>query len=144
MIMKIISVVGHHNSGKTTLIEKLVKELVKRGYRVGYVKHDPKGHGITDKKGSDTERIFRIAERVVLASPGRITLWSRFGDDPLKIAEGFFRDFDIIILEGYKSLKGIPKVVIGNVEAEDVILRIEEGQGVEDIIELLESMEENL
>ena len=142
--MKVISIVGYHNTGKTTLIEELVKKLIEGGYRVGYIKHDPKGHGITDKEGSDTERIFRVAERVVLASPGKLTLWTRFEDDPLKIADEFFKGFDIVILEGYKSLKGIPKVALGNVEAEDVILRIEEGHGVEDIIELLERMEENL
>ncbi len=142
--MKVISIVGYHNTGKTTLVEKLVEKLIERGYRVGYVKHDPKGHGVTDREGSDTDRIFRIAERVVLASPDKVTLWARFEDDPLKIAREFFRGFDILILEGYKSLKGIPKVAIGDVDAEDVILRIEDDYEVGDIIELLERMEDNL
>jgi molybdopterin-guanine dinucleotide biosynthesis protein B len=35
----IISVVGKSQSGKTTLIEKLIPELKKRGYRIGTVKH---------------------------------------------------------------------------------------------------------
>ncbi len=142
--MKIIAVVGYHNTGKTTLIERLAEELIKRGYRVGYIKHDPKGHGKTDKEDSDTERVFRIAERVALASPNRVTLWSRFEDDPLKIAREFFRGFDVVILEGYKSLKGVPKVAVGDVEAEDVVVRVEEGYNLEDIIELLEKMEESL
>ncbi len=142
--MKVISIVGYHNTGKTTLIVKLVERLIERGYRVGYVKHDPKGHGVTDREGSDTERVFRVAERVVLASPGKVTLWTRFEDDPLKIAREFFRGFDILILEGYKSLKGIPKVAIGDVDAENVILRIEDDYEVGDIIELLERMEDNL
>ncbi len=140
--MRIIAIVGYHNTGKTTLIENLIGKLKKRGYRVGYIKHDPKGHGETDRKGSDTDRVFRIAERVVLASPDRITLWSRFEDDPVKIAEEFFKGFDVVILEGYKSLKGVPKVAVGDVLAEDVALRIEGSADVEDIIELLESMEE--
>ena len=140
--MRIIAIVGYHNTGKTTLIENLIGKLRKRGYRVGYIKHDPKGHGGTDRKGSDTDRVFRIAERVVLASPDRITLWSRFEDDPLKIAKEFFKGFDVVILEGYKSLKGVPKVAVGDVLAEDVALRIEGSADVEDIIELLESMEE--
>ena len=142
--MKIIAVVGYHNTGKTTLVERLAEELIKRGYRVGYVKHDPKGHGKTDREGSDTERVFRIAERVALASPNRVTLWSRFEDDPLKIAREFFRGFDVVILEGYKSLKGVTKVAVGDVEAEDVVVRVEEGYNLEDIIELLEKMEESL
>jgi molybdopterin-guanine dinucleotide biosynthesis protein B len=52
--MKVFQIIGKHNSGKTTLIEFLAEELQKRGYRVGYIKHDPKGKGITDKGGSDT------------------------------------------------------------------------------------------
>ncbi len=142
--MKILAVVGYHNAGKTALVERLVEELVRRGYRVGYIKHDPKGHGKTDREGSDTDRVFRIAERVALASPEKVTLWSRFEDDPLKIAKEFFEGFDIVILEGYKSLKGIPKVALGDVEAEDVIMRVEGGSDVADIVELLERMEESL
>ena len=34
-----ISIVGRHNSGKTTLIVKLIEELVARGHDVGSVKH---------------------------------------------------------------------------------------------------------
>ena len=37
----IISIVGKSGVGKTTLVEKLILELVKRGYRVGAVKHGP-------------------------------------------------------------------------------------------------------
>ena len=35
----IISIVGKSESGKTTLIEKLIPELKKRGYRIGTIKH---------------------------------------------------------------------------------------------------------
>ncbi|MEG0759029.1 MAG: molybdopterin-guanine dinucleotide biosynthesis protein MobB, partial [Raoultibacter sp.] len=34
-----LSIVGRHNSGKTTLIERLIAELVARGHDVGSVKH---------------------------------------------------------------------------------------------------------
>ena len=34
-----LAIVGRHNSGKTTLIEQLIAELVARGYDVGSVKH---------------------------------------------------------------------------------------------------------
>lgn len=141
--MKVIAIVGYHNSGKTTLIRKLIPELKKRGHRVGYVKHDPKGHGMTDREGSDTSKIFEVADRVALASPGRLTLWDRRGDDPFGIIEEFFRDFDIVILEGYKGLKDIPKVAVGEVESENVVLRVDDPEETGHIIELLESMEEN-
>ncbi len=142
--MKVIAVIGHHNSGKTTLIERLSLELAKRGLRVGYIKHDPKGHGVTDKEGSDTDRLFRVLDRVALVSPGKVTLWIKREDNPLEVASYFFKGFDVVILEGYKSLKGIPKIAVGEVDAEDIILKIEGLKDISHVIELLESMEDNL
>ncbi len=142
--MKVIAIVGYHNAGKTTLAQRLVPELRRRGYRVGYIKHDPKGHGVTDREGSDTERLFRVTERVALLSPGKLTLWSEFEDDPLKVVREFFEGFDIVLLEGFKSLPGVPKVALGDVEAREVALRVEEAEDIGHIIELIERMEENL
>ena len=89
---KVVCIVGYHNSGKTSLIERLIQELQRRGYKVGYIKHDPKGHGMTDKEGSDTDRIFKLSERVALMSPQKLTLWERREDDPLKVVEEYFSD----------------------------------------------------
>ncbi|MDQ7082542.1 MAG: molybdopterin-guanine dinucleotide biosynthesis protein MobB [Aquificota bacterium] len=98
----------------------------------------------TDRKGSDTYRVFQQAERVSLASPDRTTLWDRGEKDPITIVREFFGGFDVVILEGYKSLKDIPKIGIGEVEAENVLLRVEGSEQVGDIIELLMRMEDNL
>ncbi|MBW2678986.1 MAG: molybdopterin-guanine dinucleotide biosynthesis protein MobB [Deltaproteobacteria bacterium] len=43
---QILSVVGKSRSGKTTLIERLIPEIKKRGYRVGSVKHAHHGFDI--------------------------------------------------------------------------------------------------
>ena len=142
--MKVIAIVGYHNTGKTTLAERLVNMLKSKGLRVGYLKHDPKGHGKTDRDGSDTYRLFRVADRVALLSPDRLTLWERHSDDPLEVVREHFRGFDVVILEGFKSLKGIPKVALGRVEAEDVVMRVEGTEEAGHIIELLENMEDNL
>lgn len=130
--MKVVAFVGHHNSGKTTLIEQVAKELKRRGYKVGYLKHDPKGHGVTDKEGSDTYRIFKILEKVALVSPGRLTLWEKRKDDPLELAMEYFAGFDVVILEGWKSLKGIKKVVVGNLDVEG--FKVNSKTPLEDII----------
>lgn len=142
--MKVVAIIGSSNSGKTTLIEKVVKELRRRGYRVGYVKHDPEGHGVTDEEGSDTDRIFGLTDRVVLASPDRLTLWSRTNDDPFGIIKEFFKGFDIVLLEGYKGVDGIPKVAVGSVRAGGVVLRVEAPRDASHIIELLMGMEDNI
>ena len=52
LMTQIISIVGKSDSGKTTLIEKLIPEIKKRGYRVGIVKNTAHGFDI-DKKGKD-------------------------------------------------------------------------------------------
>ncbi len=38
----VISIIGKSESGKTTLVEKLVGELKARGYRVATIKHVPR------------------------------------------------------------------------------------------------------
>jgi molybdopterin-guanine dinucleotide biosynthesis protein B len=134
-VPKIVSIVGHHNAGKTTLIEALIPRLQAMGLRVGYLKHDPKGHGITDKEGSDTHRIFRLTEKVGLLSPEKLTLWEKVYDNPLEVVEKYFSDFDLVILEGWKGLEGIKRVVLGGLELEGFrVMGLENLQKVIDYI----------
>ena len=50
---KLISISGVKNSGKTTLIDKLLPKLTELGYKVATIKHD--GHGFNaDVEGTDT------------------------------------------------------------------------------------------
>ena len=51
-----VSIVGRHNSGKTTLIEKLIAELVGRGFDVGSVKHHSHVGFDIDIPGKDSWR----------------------------------------------------------------------------------------
>jgi len=103
------------------------------GYRVGYIKHDPKGHGITQKEGSDTDRLFKILDKVALLSPGRLTLWEKREDDPIRLVEEYFKDFHVVILEGWKSLEGVKRVVVGELQVEGLRVR-----GVEDVEKVVE------
>ncbi len=132
---RVVSIVGEHNVGKTTFIEALIPHLRAKGLKVGYLKHDPKGHGITDKEGSDTNRVFRIADKVGLLSPDRLTLWEKREDDPLKVVEEYFSDFDVVILEGWKGLKGIKRVVLGGLELEG--LKIEGLKDLQKVVDYI-------
>ncbi len=132
MAPKVVSFVGYHNSGKTTLIEKVASELQKRGYKVGYIKHDPKGHAVTDREGSDTDRLFSVLDKVAIISKGKTTLWEKRKDDPLSFVEEHFKDFDVVILEGWKSLKDLKKVVIGDLQVEG--FKVNNSTSLEDII----------
>ncbi len=102
-MIPIISVVGWSNSGKTTLICKLIPELNRRGYRVATVKHDV--HGFDwDQPGKDTW-LHRKAGAAVsaISSPRRFALVREL-DRELSLEEiaGTIKDVDIIITEGYK------------------------------------------
>ena len=68
MDVPIVSFVGRSNSGKTTLIERVIPELVRAGYKVATVKHA--GHGFDlDTEGKDSWRHKRAgASSVVVLS----------------------------------------------------------------------------
>ncbi len=139
--MTIVAVVGYHNSGKTTLIERIAKALTERGYKVGYIKHDPKGHAVTDKEGSDTFRLKKILNRVALSSPEGVVLWSKERDDPIYLAKIFFEGFDVVLVEGYKNHPYLKKVGIGErFEAKEVILWVEGPEEWEKVLSEIERL----
>lgn len=118
MPIEIISIVGKSNSGKTTLIEKLIPALERRGVRVGTIKHDAHRFDI-DHPGKDTYRHFAAGARSVLIASGeKLALVKRLsGPVPLdELAERYIDDVDIIITEGYKS-GDKPKVEVFRKEA---------------------------
>lgn len=103
-MIPIISIVGKSDSGKTTLIEKLIHELKKRGYRLATVKHDVHGFDI-DHEGKDSWRHKEAgADLVIISSPKRVALIQDVDKDhSLEGLRKFFvRDVDIILSEGYK------------------------------------------
>ncbi|MBI4472863.1 MAG: molybdopterin-guanine dinucleotide biosynthesis protein B, partial [Acidobacteria bacterium] len=76
----ILCFVGRSNSGKTTLIERLVPELVRAGYKVATVKHA--GHGFDlDTEGKDSWRHKRAgASSVIVLSNGSLAMFSDITD----------------------------------------------------------------
>lgn len=117
-MIPIVSIVGKSNSGKTTLIEKLIPELNRRGYRVGTVKHDVHGFEV-DREGKDSWRHRQAgAYSTIISSPRQIALIrTTKRDTPLEeLRERFVDDVDIIIAEGYKR-GTTPKVEVFRKEA---------------------------
>ncbi|MCX8118227.1 MAG: molybdopterin-guanine dinucleotide biosynthesis protein B [Desulfobacterota bacterium] len=104
-MIPIISIVGKSDSGKTTFIEKLLPELVKRGYRVATVKHDVHGFEV-DREGKDSWRHKKAgAHTVVISSPQKVALIRDVERDLTldEIREKFIQDVDLILSEGYKK-----------------------------------------
>jgi molybdopterin-guanine dinucleotide biosynthesis protein B len=107
----IISIVGKSESGKTTLIEKLIPELKKRGYRVGTVKHALHGFEI-DREGKDSFRHKAAgADTVVVVSKDGIAMVKNGSGGTLDSVADYFSDVDLVITEGYKREKK-PKIEI--------------------------------
>ena len=109
----IISIVGRSKSGKTTLIERLIPEFIKRGYRVATIKHHGNDFPI-DHKGKDSWRHKAAgAHTVVVSSPQKIALIEDSPHDLSldELATQFIRGADIIIAEGFKR-EGHPKVEV--------------------------------
>ena len=116
MVIPIISVVGKSGVGKTTLLEKLIAELKRRGLRVAVVKHDVHGFEI-DRPGKDSWRLAQAgSDSVVIASPKRLALIKRL-DREMGLGEiaAFVTDVDIILTEGYK-LGDAPKIEVSRRE----------------------------
>ena len=100
----LVAIVGKSDAGKTTLIEKVVPELVKLGLRVGTVKHDAHSFEI-DHPGKDSWRHGQAGARAyAIASPERLAFITKLdGEMPLAdIARRFFAGFDLVLAEGYK------------------------------------------
>ena len=100
----IVSFVGRSNSGKTTLLEKLIVLLRQRGYRVGVVKHTMRADVETDLPGTDTRRLWEAgADHVAFVTPDRIVHTRRYTElPPLEMALAGVRDVDLVLIEGFK------------------------------------------
>jgi molybdopterin-guanine dinucleotide biosynthesis protein B len=111
---RVISVVGKKNAGKTTLVVALAQEFVRRGRRVGTMKH---GHhpALVDQEGKDTWRHFHEggALRTLIEAPNQRVLFEKpAGDaDPLALVRRYFRDLDIVVIEGFKQAP-LPKIEV--------------------------------
>ena len=112
-MIPIISIVGSSKSGKTTLIERLIPEFIKRGYRVATIKHHGKDFQI-DHTGKDSWRHKKAgAHTVVISSPQKVALIEDASHDhsPEELATRFLQGVDIIVAEGFKREK-YPKVEV--------------------------------
>jgi molybdopterin-guanine dinucleotide biosynthesis protein B len=110
----VVSVVGRSGGGRTTLLEKLIPELKRRGYRVATIKHHAHPGFEVDRPGKDTWRHAQAgSEQVVIAAPDRVAA-IRYIDHSLtldEIAETLIRDVDLILTEGYRR-ENRPKIEV--------------------------------
>jgi molybdopterin-guanine dinucleotide biosynthesis adapter protein len=121
-MIPVVSVVGKSDSGKTTLLEKLIPELKRRGYLVATVKHDAHSFDI-DQPGKDTWRHRQAgADLVVISSKAKMAM-IRTVPEELTLPEiaAMITDVDIILTEGFKRGPA-PKIEVSRREKSTELL----------------------
>lgn len=109
----VVSIIGKSKSGKTTLIEKLIRELKLRGYRVATIKH-VSGEMTFDKPDKDTWRHIQSgSEATAIFSSSKLVLIRPVASEPTlgEIIRFFGEEYDIILTEGFKK-DNAPKIEV--------------------------------
>jgi molybdopterin-guanine dinucleotide biosynthesis protein B len=106
--MNHVSIVGHSNSGKTTLIEKLLLELTQRGVRVATIKHAH--HAVQlDTPGKDSWRYTQAgaAMSMLVTREGVQLIASHVQQgEPQQLTQRFMSDVDLVLAEGFSHAHG--------------------------------------
>lgn len=122
--MKVYGVIGWKNSGKTSLMERLVADITGRGVSVSTVKHVH--HTVDlDQPGKDTWRHRQAGAReVVLASADRLAiLVEHRGPEPeLPAVLARLAAVDLVLVEGYKR-DAHPKVEVWRAETGHALIQ---------------------
>lgn len=110
----IVSFIGWHDSGKTTLANQVVRHLKHRGYRVAVVKSTKESGILLDREGTDTSTYRQAgASAIALVAPDQMITWKERPEQELAtIVHRFFSEADIVIAEGFKHARQIAKIEV--------------------------------
>lgn len=118
----LVGIVGKSNSGKTTLIERIITELTGEGYRIATIKHDAHSKVDLDRPGKDTWRHREAGAESVLISSEHFIFLTKKVKKELSLEEIYEKylqdDYDLVIVEGFKRAR-IPKLEVHRSERSD-------------------------
>ena len=109
--MKVFSICGYSDSGKTTTAERLIRELEARGYKVGSIKEiHYEGFALDNDPAGDTSR-HRMAGASLVTARGLYETDVLFPGklDAMKILS-FYGGFDYVLCESVRELP-VPMIV---------------------------------
>jgi len=113
MTPRVISVVGHSGAGKTTLVEKLIRELCARGIKVATIKHAH--HKVElDTPGKDSYRYKEagaVMSMLVTTTQLQVVVDATERREPVQLAQRFLGEADMVLAEGF-SLGGGAKIEV--------------------------------
>ncbi len=110
----IVTFIGWHDSGKTTLASAVVSELKKLGYRVAVIKSSNDSGLEFDTPGTDTYKHKEAgADSVLFVAPDQMVLQTGYSNLSLTtLAHRYFPDVDIVIGEGFKTARKTAKIEV--------------------------------
>jgi molybdopterin-guanine dinucleotide biosynthesis protein B len=98
--MKVIEIIGKSNTGKTVLIEDLIRKLKADGIKVGSIKKSFHHNVEYDKEGKDTYRMEQAGSSITGGfSKESAFLYFKFPVKPLDFIKNF-SSLDIVLIEG--------------------------------------------
>ena len=110
----VLSFVGRKNSGKTTVLVQVVRELKGMGLKVGTLKHAHDHDFEVDTPGRDSHRHYEAgADIVVVSSSVKLAAIRRVEREPgaREILASHFHGMDLVLVEGYKT-QDLPRVEV--------------------------------
>jgi molybdopterin-guanine dinucleotide biosynthesis protein B len=107
---KVVAVVGAKHSGKTMVIENLVRELKSRGYKIGVVKEMVRIPSV-DTQGKETDRYRQAGAEIVVAVPRNETVLFLNRRLSLRDVLPYVSGFDYVLLEGFETETAVAKIV---------------------------------
>ena len=112
--MKAIGFIGYSNTGKTTLIEKLIPLFRARGLSVSAIKNAHHGFDM-DRPGKDSYRYREAGAGQVLIATGE--RWALLTETPAQPSSldallAMLAPCDLVIIEGFKSEGQIPRIEV--------------------------------
>ena len=111
----LVHFIGASGSGKTTVLERVIRRLKERGHRIAAVKHTH--HRVElDRPGKDSWRFAQAgADIVTVAAPDRLATFERTERQPglEKLVKSLEGRVDLILAEGFKAEAGAKVLVVG-------------------------------
>ncbi len=120
----IVTIVGRSESGKTLLVEQLIGEFRRRGYKIAALKHSHCGDIEIDQPGKDTWKFAQAgSDAVCISSPRKIAFIKNSDHDPRvdEVLPIIGNEFDVVLVEGFKK-SNLPKIEVHRKELGDDLL----------------------
>lgn len=110
----VVSFVGWHNSGKTTLTRKVVALLKAKGYKVAVIKSTKETGIIVDQPGTDTDLYKKSgADAIALLAPDQLIIQRKpVTMELVQLSQMLFPEADIVIAEGFKYAAQVAKIEV--------------------------------